>query len=70
MPNLWQPISTIPAAGKFLIEKRSPPNWASWVNTLVLHDDDPPDQRETRLHYAVAWMDYPPVSGFAGDEDG
>lgn len=58
-PLGWQPMETLPMAGKFLLATYAPTNWAYWVNTVVLHAEDPPRLRETRIRYARAWMHMP-----------
>lgn len=56
----WQPISTAPHEGKFLVAEYAPTNWAYSVKTVRIIEGLSPRLRQIQLQYARAWMPYPP----------
>lgn len=61
--TIWQPLSTAPRDGKFLVAKYAPTNWAYSIETVQTNSNMPPRHRAIQLRYARAWqpmLDEPP----------
>ena len=60
----WQPISTAPTSGKFMIATYFPSSWGWQIETVSFGDDSEARNQAYRLKYAKAWrpmLEEPPA---------